>query len=78
MTLEEYLLKKTEARTLVMIRDCGWVRGTAWIDHEDLFIHSLSHVLLGKRVKNAEWGTMDLFAGKPNYIQTVKVLFIDV
>ena len=78
MIVEEYLLKKTEARTLVMIRDSGWVIASAWIDYEDLFAHSLKPELLGKRVKNAEWGTMDLFAGKPNCIQTVKVLFIDV
>lgn len=37
ITLRQFLRTKTKAEELCVICDCGWIRATVWIDHEDLF-----------------------------------------
>lgn len=53
MTLKEFLLKKTNAEELCVIREGGWIAASCWIDYEDLFFvpQRLSNMV----VKNDEW-----------------------
>lgn len=52
MTLEEFLLHKTEVNTYVEIFDAGYLVGMCFIDCEDLFINSLSQNILNRKVEN--------------------------
>ena len=53
MTLRDFLLTKTNARELCVIRESGWIVATCWIDYEDLF--HISPKLVNKTVKKDEW-----------------------
>lgn len=56
MTVREFCLKKTQVGELCVFRDDGWIVGSAWIDHEDLF--TMSSSIKNKKVKSDEWGEL--------------------
>ena len=56
MTVKEFCLHKTQVGELCVFRDCGWIIGSAWIDHEDLF--TISNSISTKEVKKDEWGLL--------------------
>lgn len=58
MKLREFLLKKTNAKELCVIRDSGWIVASCWIDYEDLFY--VPHKLADNVVKNDEWGYLSI------------------
>ena len=58
MRLREFLLKKTNAKELCVIRDGGWIVASCWIDYEDLFY--VPHKLADYVVKNDEWGYLSV------------------
>lgn len=37
MTVIEFCVKKTQVGELCVFRSDGWIIGSTWIDHEDLF-----------------------------------------
>ena len=37
MTVKEFCLKHTQVGELIVFREDGWISGSTWIDHEDLF-----------------------------------------
>lgn len=37
MVVREFCLKKTQVGELCVFREGGWIIGSTWIDHEDLF-----------------------------------------
>ena len=50
LTLKEVLLNKIPANRFVLIKQSGWTVGCTYIDHEDLFIHSLNDHFLEEKV----------------------------
>lgn len=58
MTVREFCLKKTLVEELCVFRDEGWIVGSTWIDHEDLF--TLSDSIKDKEVKSDEWGMLPI------------------
>lgn len=59
MTLQDFLLHKTNVGDLVWVTDCGWYIGCTIIDHEDSFIHSLNPKMLDRKVKNYQYEKRD-------------------
>lgn len=55
MKLSEFLLKRTAAHELCVIRESGYVVATFWIDYEDLFARHMDNSLGDKEVKYNEW-----------------------
>ena len=58
MKLREFLLTKTNACELCVIRDSGWIVATCWIDYEDLFL--IPNRVVDNVVKNDEWGYLSI------------------
>ena len=58
MKLKDFLWNKTNARELCVIRDCGWIVASCWIDYEDLFC--IPPTLKDKEVKRDEWGYLSI------------------
>jgi len=58
MTVREFCLKKTQVEELCVFRDEGWIIGSTWIDHEDLF--TMSDRIKNKEVKSDEWGVLTI------------------
>ena len=58
--VSEVLLKETKVGDLVLFLDDGWEIGCTLIDHEDLFMQSLSIALLTRYVKSYKYQTFDL------------------
>lgn len=58
MTVIEFCMKKTQVKELVVIRDCGWIVATAWIDYEDIF--RLPKETSELEVIRDEWGTINI------------------
>lgn len=58
LTVQQFLLEKTQVGELCVIREGGWITGTVWIDCEDLFLASLSEKITKLKVKSTEWGTL--------------------
>lgn len=58
MKLIEFLLKKTNARELCVIRNSGWIVASCWIDYEDLFY--VPDDLANKIVKKDEWDYLSI------------------
>ena len=56
--LKDFLLKETEAKTLCLITENGYIISTAYIDYEDLFIRYMNPELLKKEVKKIKWETL--------------------
>ena len=57
--VSEVLLKETKVGDLVIFLDDGWQIGCTLIDHEDLFMHSLSVGLLTRTVKSYKYEERD-------------------
>ena len=57
--VSEVLLKETKVGDLVMFLDDGWEIGCTLIDHEDLFMQSLSIGLLTRYVKSYKYQMFD-------------------
>lgn len=51
-SLKEVLLHDLPANTYVSITSGGWCVGFTYIDHEDLFIHSLDSTFLSQKVRS--------------------------
>lgn len=58
MTVGEFCLRKTQVGELCVFREDGWIIGSTWIDHEDLF--TMSDNIRKKEVKSNEWGTLTI------------------
>jgi hypothetical protein len=50
--LKEVLLQEVPVNTYVSITSGGWRVGFTYIDHEDLFIHSLDSKFLSQNVRS--------------------------
>lgn len=57
--VSEVLLKETNVGDLVVFLDDGWQIGCTIIDHEDLFMQSLSVGLLTRTVKGCKYEERD-------------------
>ena len=57
--VSEVLLKETNVGDLVVFLDAGWQIGCTIIDHEDLFMQSLSVGLLTRTVKSYKYEERD-------------------
>ena len=77
MKLGEFLLKKTQSLELCVIRDCGWIVASYYIDHEDLFDRYVDNGLGNMEVKGDEWGTINITLKKGDVIQ-IPCHYIDV
>ena len=55
MKLSEFLLHKTNAHELCVIRDGGWIVATAWIDSEDLLDRYIDNKILDREVRSNTW-----------------------
>lgn len=53
MTVKEFCLKHTQVGELIIFRDDGWISGSTWIDHEDLF--AIPESFINKIVKGDSW-----------------------
>ena len=74
MTVRDFLLHKTQARELCMIRDSGYNVDSVWIDYEDLFYLSK---IGNKELKSDEWGELTVVTEHGDTIH-VPVHYIDV
>lgn len=77
MTLSEFLLKKTQALELCVIRDSGWIVASCYIDHEDLFHGRLHQKLRDMEIKGDEWGVINTKLKDGKVIQ-IPCHYIDV
>lgn len=77
MKLSEFLLKKTQALELCVIRESGWIVASYYIDHEDLFDRYLSHELRNMEVKGDQWGVINIKLKDGKVIQ-IPCHYIDV
>ena len=77
MKLSEFLLKKTQALELCVIRDSGWIVATFFIDYEDLFSRYLDNRLGNAEVKSDEWDYLPIVNENGAKIQ-IWCHFIDV
>lgn len=75
MKLREFLLRKTKALELCVIRDSGWIVATCWIDYEDLF--QIPHKLADSVVKKDEWGCLPI-VNKNNAEIKIPCHYVDV
>lgn len=75
MTLREFLRKKTEVKELCVIRDCGYIIASCWIDYEDLF--HIPPRLADKEITNDEWGCLTI-VNKNNAELTIPCHYVDV
>lgn len=75
MTVREFCMKKTQVNELVVIRDCGWIVATAWIDYEDIF--RLPEKTSQLEVISDSWGTIPILNQNGNVID-VGCHYIDV
>ena len=66
MTVRDFCLKKTQVGELCVFRDDGWIIGSTWIGHEDLF--SMSDSVENEEVKSDEWGTLTVTTESENKI----------
>lgn len=70
MTLSQFMLGRVRAHELCIIRDCGYIVATFWIDREDLFLRHMDQYLAYHEVKHHEWGEIPIT--KENE-QTIKI-----
>lgn len=77
MKLSEFLLHKTQALELCVIREDGWIVAEYYIDHEDLFCRHASPKLGDLEVKGDEWDTITI-RDKDGYAVEIPCHFIDV
>lgn len=67
MTVKGFCLTETQVGELCVFRDDGWIIGTTWIDHEDLF--TMDNEIRNKKVKSDEWGTLTITTEHGDKIQ---------
>lgn len=77
MTLQDFLLHKTNAHELCVIREDGWIVATYWIDHEDLFCRHVSITLAEMEVKSDEWDYLPII-NENNATIKIPCHYIDV
>lgn len=58
ITVREFCLHKTQATELCVLCDEGWIVGTVWIDHEDIF--RIPDSLKDAIVKSDYWGELTI------------------
>lgn len=75
MKLEEFLLHKTQCYELCVIKDCGWIVATCWIDNEDLF--AIPENYANCEVKDSKWGEL-ITVNKYGIEVTVPCHYIDL
>ena len=75
LSVGEFCRTKTEVFQLCVIRDCGWIVETCWIDYEDIF--RLSKETSEKKVKDYEFGTLPIRNHNGKKLE-VPCLYIDV
>ena len=75
MTVQHFCLHNTQVGELCIIRDCGYIIESVWIDIEDIF--SISEYCKNKEVEHDEWGY--LYITNENGTKTkVQVHYIDI
>lgn len=77
MKLREFLLHHTKVWELCIITEQGWNAGSAYIDHEDLFMYGINNNLLNKEVVSEKWEDYE-FINKKGTRQVIEVHAIDV
>lgn len=75
MTVREFLLNKTKVKELYVVRDCGYIVMTTWIDCEDLF--ATNPVVDKMEVKSDSYGTIPILDHNGNTIE-IDCHYIDV
>lgn len=75
MILNDFIRHKTNARELCVIRDCGWIVATCWIDNEDLCL--INQNLVYKEVLKDSWGTL-LVVNEHNDEVRIPCHYIDI
>ena len=75
MKLKDFLMTKTHADQLCIIRDHGWRIAAAYIDSEDLFLSGLHPDLLNTEVIGSIWGSLTLTGQE---LKSIGVLYIDI
>jgi hypothetical protein len=75
ITCKEFLLHKTDALQLCVIRDSGWIVETVWIDYEDIF--RVSEKTRNQIVKGSEYGELTI-RDKDGAKIKVPCLYIDI
>lgn len=74
ITVREFCLHKTQATELCVLCDEGWIVGTVWIDHEDIF--RIPDSLKDAIVKSDYWGELTIVNALGEKMQ-VPAHFID-
>lgn len=67
ITVREFCLKRTQVGELCVFRDCGYITGATWIDHEDLF--TMSDRIKKQIVKSHEWGTIQIVTEHGDHLE---------
>ena len=75
ITCNEFCRRKTLAHQLCVIRDCGWIVETVWIDHEDLF--RISEKSRNAEVVGWEFGKLPVVSEVGQTVQ-IPCLYIDI
>ena len=75
MTVREFCRYHTQVGELVVIRDCGYIKHTVWIDYEDIFV--LSPKYSKREIKKDEWGYLTVTTRHGDKIE-VPCHYIDV
>ena len=75
ITLNAFLREKTNAEELCVIRECGWIIATCWIDYEDLF--RIPSKMGDMIVKKDEWGYLSI-VNENNACIKIPCHFVDV
>ena len=75
ITLREFLLTKTEATELCVIRWDGWISAAIYIDYEDLF--PVPDNMSQKLVKGHEWGILRTKV-HDGMVQQIEVHYVDI
>lgn len=76
MTVQDFLLRKTDVGELCVIRDCGWIVAVAYVDPEDLSTCAINPRLLNRPVLQDKWDKL-MVKTKDGYDDSVAAHFID-
>lgn len=53
MTIREFCLKHIQVGELMIFKENGWIIGSTYIDHEDMF--TIPETIANKEVKSNSW-----------------------
>lgn len=67
MKVEKFCLTETQVGELCVFRDNGWIIGSTWIDHEDMF--TIHNEIARKEMKSDEWGMLTITTEHGDKIQ---------